>query len=78
MSKPNSPSGPAPKPDGKLLRITMYIKKLPEVTDEFFHAYWANNHIAPALLNETFRRNIVRYNQVTSLVVSVAGTNHGS
>jgi hypothetical protein len=58
------PTGPAPKP-GKYLKISLYLKKKPEVTDEYFHAYWANNHIAPALLNKDFVSKVRRYNQVS-------------
>lgn len=58
-----APSGPAPKP-GKYLKISLYLRKQPHVTDEYFHAYWANNHLVPAMNNKTFMERTRRYNQV--------------
>lgn len=60
-----APSGPPPKP-GKYLKISLYLRKQPHVTDEYFHAYWANNHIEPALKNKKFTDRVRRYNQVRS------------
>jgi hypothetical protein len=62
---PKEPTGPAPTRNGKLLKITLYLKKLPHVSDTFFHAYWANNHVGPAVSNPKFRQKVVRYNQVS-------------
>ncbi|WQF79296.1 Putative EthD domain-containing protein [Colletotrichum destructivum] len=55
-------TGPAPE-RGRYLRITMYIRKLPGITDDYFHAYWANNHRQAALANSTFAAKIRRYSQ---------------
>ncbi|KAK1763385.1 hypothetical protein QBC33DRAFT_598608 [Phialemonium atrogriseum] len=57
-----SPSGPVPKP-GRYLKISLYLRKQPNVTDAYFHAYWANNHLEPALKNKTFTDKTRRYNQ---------------
>lgn len=59
-----APTGPVPEP-GKYLKVTVFVKKKPEVTDEYFHAYWANNHIVPALANKNFMDKVRRYNQVS-------------
>ncbi|CAK7215349.1 hypothetical protein SCUCBS95973_002451 [Sporothrix curviconia] len=56
-------AGPAPSPTGKYVKITMFLKKLPHVSNEYFSAYWANNHVAPALKNKVFRDKVRRYNQ---------------
>lgn len=58
-------TGPPPKP-GRLLKVSLFLRKLPHITDEYFHAYWANNHIIPALANENFVSKVRRYNQVSS------------
>lgn len=60
------PSGPVPKP-GRYLKISLYLRKQPNVTDAYFHAYWANNHLEPALKNKTFTDKTRRYNQVPNL-----------
>ncbi|KZL77398.1 dimeric alpha-beta barrel doman containing protein [Colletotrichum tofieldiae] len=54
--------GPAPE-RGRYLKITMFIRKLPDITNEYFHAYWANNHVQVSLANATFASKIRRYNQ---------------
>lgn len=64
--------GPAPE-RGRYLRITMYIRKLPGITDDYFHAYWANNHREAALANSTFAAKIRRYSQVSSAGGDVEG-----
>ncbi len=55
--------GPILSPVGKLVKITMFIKKLPNVSDDYFHAYWAANHVAPAMRLKNFRDKVRRYNQ---------------
>ncbi|CAK7239698.1 MAG: hypothetical protein STHCBS139747_001133 [Sporothrix thermara] len=47
--------GPAPSAAGKYVKITIFLKKLPHVDDEYFRAYWANNHVAPVLKSKIFR-----------------------
>lgn len=56
-------AGPTPSGAGKYVKITMFLKKLPHVSQEYFSAYWANNHVAPALRNKKFREKVRRYNQ---------------
>jgi hypothetical protein len=66
-------SGPVPKP-GKYLKVSLFLKKLPTVTDDYFHAYWANNHVKVALENDTFRHKVRRYNQVRVLKMNIVNT----
>ncbi|CAK7233734.1 hypothetical protein SCUCBS95973_008696 [Sporothrix curviconia] len=54
--------GPQPKPE-KYLKVSLYLRKLPEVSDEYFHGYWRNNHLVPAFANETFMSKVRKYNQ---------------
>lgn len=63
MSNPPAPSGQAPKP-GKYVKVSLFLKKQPHVTDDHFHAYWAHNHLNPAFANKTFMDKVRRYNQV--------------
>lgn len=65
MSSAPALKGPAPKP-GRYVKISIFLRKLPHITDEYFHAYWANNHIIPALANKLFVEKVRRYNQVSS------------
>ncbi|GKT84316.1 LOW QUALITY PROTEIN: dimeric alpha-beta barrel domain containing protein [Colletotrichum tofieldiae] len=46
----------------------MFIRKLPDITNEYFHAYWANNHVQVSLANATFASKIRRYNQLPKLM----------
>jgi hypothetical protein len=57
------PTGPPPKP-GKYIKVSLFLRKKDDVSDEFFHAYWANNHLIPAFRNETFMSKARRYCQV--------------
>ncbi|KAL1851998.1 hypothetical protein Daus18300_012353 [Diaporthe australafricana] len=41
----------------------MFFKKHPNVTDDYFHAYWANNHVEPLLKLTKFGDKVRRYNQ---------------
>ncbi|OAA57404.1 Dimeric alpha-beta barrel [Niveomyces insectorum RCEF 264] len=54
--------GPPPTP-GKYLKVSLFLRKKPDVSDEYFHAYWRNNHLKPAFANETFAGKVRRYNQ---------------
>lgn len=63
MSEVQAASGPAPKP-GKFVKVSLYLKKLPHVSDDHFHAYWANNHLVPAFAHKKFMDKVRRYNQV--------------
>jgi len=57
--------GPVPTP-GKYVRISLLVKKKEGVTDEFFHAYWANNHGQQALQVKKFVEKCRRYNLVST------------
>ncbi|KAK2031043.1 hypothetical protein LX32DRAFT_691941 [Colletotrichum zoysiae] len=41
----------------------MFMKKLPDITDEDFHAYWANNNVQDSMANSTFASKIRQYSQ---------------
>lgn len=56
-------TGPAPKP-GKYAKVSLFLRKRPDLSDEYFHAYWANNHVTPAFENKIFMEKVRRYNQV--------------
>lgn len=56
-------NGPKPKPE-KYLKVSLYLRKLPNVSDEYFHGYWRNNHLVPAFANTTFMSKVRKYNQV--------------
>lgn len=64
MSHVKPPSGPVPIP-GKYVKVSLYLKKLPHVSDDHFHAYWANNHLVPAFAHQKFMDKVRRYNQVS-------------
>lgn len=63
--------GPQPKP-GKYLKVSLFLRKLPNVSDEYFHGYWRNNHLVPAFANETFMSKVRKYNQVSFVSARVA------
>ena len=65
MSEVQAASGPAPKL-GKYVKVSLYLKKLPHVSDDHFHAYWANNHLVPAFAHKKFMDKVRRYNQVSA------------
>ena len=56
-------NGPQPKPE-KYLKVSLYLRKLPEISDEYFHGYWRNNHLVPAFANDTFMSKVRKYSQV--------------
>jgi hypothetical protein len=48
------------------LKVSLFIKKLPNITDEQFRAHWKGPHATIALENKTFVKNVRKYNQVCS------------
>lgn len=60
--------GPVPE-RGPLIKVTELVRKLPNITDDQFHAYWANAHVHRVLSVKAFTDRIVRYNQVSLLLV---------
>ncbi|KAK5729367.1 hypothetical protein LTR17_011997 [Elasticomyces elasticus] len=46
------------------LKISLFLKKQPNVTDEFFHKHWKTQHVDVALRNKTFASKARKYNQV--------------
>jgi hypothetical protein len=58
----------------RLLKITEFLKKLPTVTDEQFHAHWNGQHVNIAMESELFRKKIRKYNQVCENCVRLLGS----
>jgi hypothetical protein len=50
----------------KYIKLTFYLKRLPDCTDEKFHQYWAENHAQVAMQHAVFNKVVRRYNQVRS------------
>jgi hypothetical protein len=56
-------TGPAPKP-GRYVKVSLFLRKRADLSDDYFHAYWANNHVKPAFESPIFMEKVRRYNQV--------------
>ncbi|KAI1779149.1 hypothetical protein F4818DRAFT_403492 [Hypoxylon cercidicola] len=56
-------TGSAPA-KSKYLKVSIFFKKHPSITDDYFHAYWANNHVEPLLKLAKFKDKVRKYNQV--------------
>jgi hypothetical protein len=50
-----------------LIKISLFLKKKDDVTDDFFHSHWKGKHVETALRSENFSELVVRYNQVSIL-----------
>ncbi|KAH8168324.1 ethD domain-containing protein [Sarocladium implicatum] len=61
-AQPLELTGKAPKP-GRYAKVSLFLRKRSDLSDEYFHAYWANNHVTPAFQNKTFMDKARRYNQ---------------
>ena len=48
----------------KYLKISLFLKKLPNITDEQFHNHWKTKHVDLAMENSTFVKVTRKYNQV--------------
>ncbi|KAL2214601.1 hypothetical protein CC79DRAFT_1363364 [Sarocladium strictum] len=46
-------TGPAPKP-GRYVKVSLFLRKRADLSDDYFHAYWANNHVKPAFESPIF------------------------
>ncbi|KAK5724264.1 Mediator of RNA polymerase II transcription subunit 7 [Elasticomyces elasticus] len=46
------------------LKISLFLKKQPNITEEFFHEHWKTQHVDVALRNRTFASKARKYNQV--------------
>jgi hypothetical protein len=46
------------------LKISIFLKKKPDVSDDFFHSHWKGPHAALATASKTFRAKTRKYNQV--------------
>jgi hypothetical protein len=57
------------------IRVQLCLRKKDEVSDEFFHNYWKDNHVKLALENKNFVDRVIRYNQVrsTPMLVFIQG-----
>jgi len=65
-SPPDLPAltGPPPKP-GKYAKLSVHFKKRPDISDEYFYAYWANNHVSGFLAFTVGRDKIKGYSQAS-------------
>ncbi|KAL3470508.1 hypothetical protein BJX99DRAFT_264189 [Aspergillus californicus] len=52
-----------PSPAAKYVKIMMYLKRRPDVSDEQFHHRWSKEHVEIALSNPVFKSKILRFNQ---------------
>ncbi|KAK0948029.1 hypothetical protein LTR29_000553 [Friedmanniomyces endolithicus] len=50
--------------DKQYLKISLFLRKQPHVSDEFFHQHWETQHVDVALRNKTFAAKARKYNQV--------------
>lgn len=66
MSQPEL-LGPPLKP-GKYIKITIFLKKKADITDEYFHAYWLHNHTHQFLKTKAFKTLVRKYSQVCPAV----------
>lgn len=46
------------------LKISLFLKKLPNISDEQFRNHWKGQHIQIAMQNKTFMAKTRKYNQV--------------
>jgi len=46
------------------LKISLFLKKLPEIIDQQFHEHWKNQHVNLAKENKKFMAKTRKYNQV--------------
>jgi hypothetical protein len=46
------------------LKISLFLKKLPNITEEQFHEHWKGQHVNLAMENKTFTSKTRKYNQV--------------
>ncbi|KAI6784980.1 uncharacterized protein J7T54_008074 [Emericellopsis cladophorae] len=63
MSQPQPElQGPPLKP-GRYIKISLFLKRRPDVTEEYFHAYWLHNHTNLFLGVKAFKELVRKYNQ---------------
>ncbi|KAL8345461.1 hypothetical protein RB601_005483 [Gaeumannomyces tritici] len=58
-------TGPPLKP-GKYVKLSVHFKKRPDISDEYFFTYWANNHVSAFLAATVSHGNIKGYSQPTT------------
>jgi hypothetical protein len=46
------------------VKVVLFLKKRPDITDEKFHNHWRDPHVKIAMANSTFMSKVRRYNQV--------------
>ncbi|KFH42514.1 hypothetical protein ACRE_067360 [Hapsidospora chrysogenum ATCC 11550] len=54
--------GPPPKA-AKLVKVSLFLKKRPDITDDYFRAYWYHNHRVLFVDTKAFRKYVRKYNQ---------------
>ncbi|KAL8341600.1 hypothetical protein RB598_003503 [Gaeumannomyces tritici] len=67
MATRNSPDLPAltgpPLKPGKYVKLSVHFKKRPDISDEYFFTYWANNHASAFLATTVGHGKIKGYSQ---------------
>jgi hypothetical protein len=58
--------GDAPQP-GRYVKISVFLKKRPDITDDYFRTYWYHNHAILFVKSAAFQKYVVKYNQVEPL-----------
>ncbi|KAF1987945.1 hypothetical protein K402DRAFT_462331 [Aulographum hederae CBS 113979] len=48
---------------GKYLKVSLFLTKLPNITNEKFHSHWKGTHADLALANSRFQQVVKKYNQ---------------
>lgn len=57
------------------LKVSMFVRKLPTISDEQFHAHWKGQHVDIAKKSVAFIKSARKYNQVTPFPCSAEWTN---
>jgi len=55
------------------VKVSLYIKKRPDISDQQFHQHWKTQHIDIAMRNKTFMSKVRKYNQVRTRVDAAPG-----
>jgi hypothetical protein len=65
----------APSDKPKYLKISFYLKRREDCSEEKFSQYWRNNHAPLALQTKVFTEKVRRYNQVCASSLCIICTN---
>ncbi|KAK3076220.1 hypothetical protein LTS18_013590, partial [Coniosporium uncinatum] len=45
------------------VKVSLYLKKIADISDEQFHQHWKGQHVEIAMRNKTFTDRVRKYNQ---------------